>query len=806
MAQTIKKLPAIILAVMMAAALSLTMGLTAQNAYAGITDEYNPQIHFIYDSVTLVYPDGNLDFELGVTDRPDAYDWEMNVKVGFVENPEDRSSYGWDHGWTRMLTDDCYSFDRETQTVTLYGPKIWEAAAQYYSAKQMKNYEAYVVVAAELVASDGDKTIHVTGCDSVLIVPVEVEYDTDDFDSKLLLTTSDTLSTVDGEVYNSEFPNGKVEPFNITSVVSHDASIVKVTKTEQGWECEGIALGKAKMTVTFEDYEGKLQSFDFTYTVVDEELDVGVEPVDGYYVALPGKSIALEAFAWHDIVTDQGMEEGKITGYSWSISAGKKYASVTKNKKDGSKATLKFKSSAKNKDIEVCVKVTAKNKKGKTITAKEHEEFYAETNFYQITPGKIPSELKVGESYTLTPKLMHYTTKKPEGTVMDGATFEYGFFDDESKAAVQVTPNADNTEFTLERKKGNWAGFYLGAYVEGSKYPQHEYSLDDVYYYLDGGRVLIDGEDWKAFTVDGKNGALNPDDINITVVDWNGEVVPEDAYTLKFYRSEGYDEQAEEDIWEEVTPPLTIGDADKEEGFSSFSVVAEAANEDVCLEKTDRSWFEVFDKYSLNYIGADVNFGNDFAEQSTWGWRNFYNVPYSEIKAPVVYALDGSVVPEDQYTLTYYNRPAGEADPDAILDNGKPLAGLPSDIGAYIVQIKANSGSDYYGSTYSAFNIGPDGTSLTKLGKAKKAFTAKWTKQTAGMPESQITGYEIQYSTDENFAKRKTKVVKGASKTSVKIKSLKKKTKYYVKIRTYITVDGADYYSPWSEVKTVKTK
>ena len=71
--------------------------------------------------------------------------------------------------------------------------------------------------------------------------------------------------------------------------------------------------------------------------------------------------------------------------------------------------------------------------------------------------------------------------------------------------------------------------------------------------------------------------------------------------------------------------------------------------------------FEVFDQYSLNDIGADVNFGNDFAEQSAWGGYNFYNVPYSEIKAPAVYAIDGSVIPESQYTLTYYNRPAGEA-------------------------------------------------------------------------------------------------------------------------------------------------
>jgi len=75
------------------------------------------------------------------------------------------------------------------------------------------------------------------------------------------------------------------------------------------------------------------------------------------------------------------------------------------------------------------------------------------------------------------------------------------------------------------------------------------------------------------------------------------------------------------------------------------------------------------------------------------------------------------------------------------------------------------------------------------------------------MSKSRITGYQIQLATNKMFTKnKKTETVKGYKKASKKVKKLKGKKKYYVKIRTYKTVGGKRYYSPWSKVKTVKTK
>ena len=64
------------------------------------------------------------------------------------------------------------------------------------------------------------------------------------------------------------------------------------------------------------------------------------------------------------------------------------------------------------------------------------------------------------------------------------------------------------------------------------------------------------------------------------------------------------------------------------------------------------------------------------------------------------------------------------------------------------------------------------------------------------MPKARINGYQVQVATDSKFTRNvKTASVKGYKKTSKKIGKLKKKTKYYVRIRTYIKTGGTTYYS-----------
>ncbi len=92
-------------------------------------------------------------------------------------------------------------------------------------------------------------------------------------------------------------------------------------------------------------------------------------------------------------------------------------------------------------------------------------------------------------------------------------------------------------------------------------------------------------------------------------------------------------------------------------------------------------------------------------------------------------------------------------------------------------------------------------TAIKKIAAKKKTLTIKW-KKTSG-----VTGYEVQVSLNKEFKKGlKTKNIKDAKKTSVTIKKLKAKKKYFVRVRAYKKVNGVKYTSKWCTVKTKKTK
>ena len=98
------------------------------------------------------------------------------------------------------------------------------------------------------------------------------------------------------------------------------------------------------------------------------------------------------------------------------------------------------------------------------------------------------------------------------------------------------------------------------------------------------------------------------------------------------------------------------------------------------------------------------------------------------------------------------------------------------------------------------FTIVPKSTSISKVKRSKnnKTATIKWKKASGS-----ITGYQVVYSKSKKFTKATKKTVK--SKTSLKIKKLKKKN-YYVKLRVYKTVGGKTYYSDWSKAKKIAVK
>ncbi len=120
-------------------------------------------------------------------------------------------------------------------------------------------------------------------------------------------------------------------------------------------------------------------------------------------------------------------------------------------------------------------------------------------------------------------------------------------------------------------------------------------------------------------------------------------------------------------------------------------------------------------------------------------------------------------------------------------------------VGTYTVTIRFKG--NYTGSKTLTYKINPAGTTVKSLTAAKKSLKVAVTKKT-----TEVTGYEIQYSTSKNFKSAKSKTLTSYSKTSLTLSGLSAKKTYYVRVRTYKTVGGKKYYSGWSTIKSKKTK
>lgn len=123
-------------------------------------------------------------------------------------------------------------------------------------------------------------------------------------------------------------------------------------------------------------------------------------------------------------------------------------------------------------------------------------------------------------------------------------------------------------------------------------------------------------------------------------------------------------------------------------------------------------------------------------------------------------------------------------------------------VGKATITITSKATKNYKATTKKVtVTVNPAGTKLTSVKNYKgKKLKASWKKNTKG------TGYQVQYSTSSKFKSAKTVTVKGYKSTSKTITKLTKNKKYYVRVRTYKTVGKVNYYSGWSNTKSITIK
>lgn len=170
--------------------------------------------------------------------------------------------------------------------------------------------------------------------------------------------------------------------------------------------------------------------------------------------------------------------------------------------------------------------------------------------------------------------------------------------------------------------------------------------------------------------------------------------------------------------------------------------------------------------------------------------------PYKTVKlSKTSYTYDGKEKQPGVTVLDEDGKPIARGEYDLVYPKSA------KNVGKYTVTIKFKN--HYAGTEKRTFTINPKGTSLSKVTSPKKAqLKVTWKKQA-----TQTTGYQVQYSTDKNFKKgNKTVTVKGAKTTAKTISKLTKGKKYYVRVRTYKTVNKTNFYSGWSKSSSVTVK
>lgn len=226
-------------------------------------------------------------------------------------------------------------------------------------------------------------------------------------------------------------------------------------------------------------------------------------------------------------------------------------------------------------------------------------------------------------------------------------------------------------------------------------------------------------------------------------------------------------------------------------GEMSFLITSDSAGESFTeSQDSDNNSQETANDISLNKKYKGVLCQND-------------DVDYYKFSIPA----DGKVTMDLNNTTngdiryTFYDSSFNSA--YSNVTNGKLKESVQLIEGTYYVGVKRESTDKGTGSY--TFNLSftitiPNAPNITTIkNSGKKKMTIKWGAV------SNADGYELQYGKSSNFKGCVTKSYSPA-KESVSFTKLTKKKKYYVRMRSYVLVNGEKKYSPWGQKRSVVIK
>ena len=309
---------------------------------------------------------------------------------------------------------------------------------------------------SEEILSEDDFNVHVCEAWEESDLPVENE----DID---LLRGWDY--TIDGHIGyhrgNAENPDisgeyiiQSVTYANAPGTSSDDYTNIEARPVSDGegsrleWKVRANAPGTSVIRITYTDSNddsGEEYTRDFNINVKEDIYEVTIDSVDGVFEVQPGETIRLRAYAVHKSTTED--EDGnwryeetqEAFDYDWEL-GDPSVADLYAVDDDPSMVDLTFHDDAEDAGTEVRVKLFV----GGAEVAGSFDYYRASSEFVEITPATIPSDMKVGESVELD---MKTTLKRSGETVRDIDDAGYAWCHDGNRILIEaIDDNGDATE------------------------------------------------------------------------------------------------------------------------------------------------------------------------------------------------------------------------------------------------------------------------------------------------------------------------------------------------------------------------
>ena len=884
-------------------------------------DENDYHLDFEYDAGD-VFTDGNTEIRLNTGRLGDdwAEKYSVSFKVGKGDWKGDEEGYVWDTEFDRGTE---YTVDPDEPSVTLLG----DALTSYANDRILIVYQLKSKYSGAVLSEDDfGVTIREPWLDA-------------DFPQENVDLLRGWDCYIDGRIgyrggnsQNHEF-GGEYIVQSVTYKNGPDAASDGVTKIEarpaeddqgQGridWSIrvlDDAAPGSSSaVRLTYIDSEDgseppQTQTYDFTVHVVDDIYEVTIDSVDGKFQEFPGGTIELRAYGLHKFTRDNDDGEGwhyeesqEGLDYEWELE-NNSIATLTQHSDDASRATLKF-----NDDIEdeAGTGVTVRLKAGGNEVTSGFDFFSAASEYPEVQPATIPSDLDIGETTEIEMKTV-LKEKGADDREIQGA--EYVWNHNENDVCIEAV--GDNGEVSVIHSGENSRAKNIRITRLTERYVR--FSLRSEW----GPRAK-----WHAYYLDPIECSIDMDAPDNTDITMNGDETGTFHFITKGFDSKGVEYEPKILVFNE-----SIENFEPVEGLSAEDVTVSKAEGgldvkvrgEALLEKdVDRFHILVFAKVNGNEVRRSISrpihvhkwgewaetpatydepgkktrecagcheteeepFGKSLKEdaedkiaaaaQAAQDAETAMETAKQKLKdAEAAAATPGDAAVEAAQAAKTAADAAKKAadDAKAAADEAKTAAEAAqakapadkTDEAAALVTNASNLVTRADTLAASAATAVTDAeTAVTKAGSARDAadqaaaaakakaeadakaaaaakaeaerlardgvldkkipkvkiskpavkkntITAKWKKLTKKqLKKSKAKKYEIWVCPNKKFAKEDTKEkIVSKSKSSYKFKGLRKKTKYYVKVRAIRYAGGTKYVGKWSKVKSIKTK